>query len=138
MKIFDGKKFQNFSEAKNFLFRSNKWLKIMFCLMSAVELVGVKICWVHEKAHEMRMQKLLLGLSLAQILPEKINKMIRMVCPGRFSLVESVHLASAINLVSALHPASALHLVSALQNSIKFFHQQVWHREEAFEINTFK
>ena len=43
--------------------------------MSAVELVGVKICWIHVKAREMRMQKLVLGLSLAQMLPEKINKM---------------------------------------------------------------
>ena len=52
-----------------------KWLKIMFCLMSAVELVGVKICWVHVKAREMRMQKLVLGFSVAQILLEKMKKM---------------------------------------------------------------
>ena len=87
MKIFDGKK--NF-RSKNFLYTSNKWLKIMFCLMSAVELVGVKIWWVHMKASEMRIWKLVLGLSLGQILPEKINNMIRVLCPGRFSLVESV------------------------------------------------
>ena len=87
---FDGKKFQNFSEAKIFLYGWNNWLKIMFCLMSAVELVGVTIWWVHVKAREMRMRKLVLGLSLAQILPKKINKMICMLCPGRFSLVESV------------------------------------------------
>ena len=43
MKIFDGKIFQNFSKAKLFSYMSNKWLKIMFCLMSAVELVGVHI-----------------------------------------------------------------------------------------------
>ena len=46
----------------------------MFHLMSAVELVGVKICLVHLKALEMRMRKLVLDLSVAQILPEKIYK----------------------------------------------------------------
>ena len=46
----------------------------MFCLMSAVELVGVKICWVHVKAGEMRMLKLVFGLSLAHILPEEMKK----------------------------------------------------------------
>ena len=46
----------------------------MFYLMSAVELVGVKICLAHLKALEMRMRKLVLDLSVAQILPEKINK----------------------------------------------------------------
>ena len=56
--------------------RSNKWLKIMFCLMSAVELVGVKIWYAHVKALEMRMRKLVLGLSLAQVLPKKINKIL--------------------------------------------------------------
>ena len=43
MTIFGGKKFQNFAEAKMFSYGSNKWLKIMFYLMSAVELAGVKI-----------------------------------------------------------------------------------------------
>ena len=43
--------------------------------MTAVELVGVKICWVHVKAREMRMQKLVLGFSVAQILLEKMKKM---------------------------------------------------------------
>ena len=43
--------------------------------MSAVKLVGVKIWFAHPKALEMRMRKLVLGLSVAQILPEKINKM---------------------------------------------------------------
>ena len=47
----------------------------MFYLISAVELVGVKILFVHLKAIEMRMRKLVLDLSVAQILPEKINKM---------------------------------------------------------------
>ena len=36
------------------------------------------------------MQKLVLGLSLAEILPEKINKMLSSHNPGGFSLVESV------------------------------------------------
>ena len=49
------KKIQNFSKAKMFFNRSNKLLKIMFCLMSAVELVGVIISWVHVKALETRM-----------------------------------------------------------------------------------
>ena len=44
MKIFGGEKIQNFSKAKkNNSNNSNKWLKIMFCFMPAVELVGVKI-----------------------------------------------------------------------------------------------
>ena len=43
--------------------------------MSAVELVGVKILFAHLKALEMKMQKLALDLSVAQILPEKLNKM---------------------------------------------------------------
>ena len=46
----------------------------MFCLMSAVELVGVKILFVHLKALEMRMRKLVLDLSVAQILPGKLTK----------------------------------------------------------------
>ena len=48
----------------------------MFCLTSAIELVRVKIWCVYGKALGMRMQKLVLDLSLAQILPEKINKML--------------------------------------------------------------
>ena len=48
--------------------------QIMFCLMSAVALVEVKIWPAHLKALEIRMRKLVLGLSLAQILPEKIKK----------------------------------------------------------------
>ena len=47
----------------------------MFCLMSAVALVGEKIWLVNLKALEMRMRKLTLDLSVAQILPEKSNKM---------------------------------------------------------------
>ena len=44
-------------------------------LMSDVQLVGVKIWFAHLKALEMRMQKLVLDLSVAQILPEKSTKM---------------------------------------------------------------
>ena len=47
----------------------------MFCLISAAELVGVKIWYAHVKALGMRMRKLVLFFSVAQILPEKINKM---------------------------------------------------------------
>ena len=47
----------------------------MFCLISAAELVGVKIWYAHWKALGMRMRKLVLVFSVAQILPEKINKM---------------------------------------------------------------
>ena len=43
MKIFGGKKFQKFSTAKIFSYRSNKWPKIMFWFMSAVDLIEVKI-----------------------------------------------------------------------------------------------
>ena len=46
----------------------------MFCLTSAIELVRVKIWCVYGKALGMRMQKLVLGLSLAQILSEKMKK----------------------------------------------------------------
>ena len=42
--------------------------------MSAVDMVGVKILFAYLKALEMRMRKLVLDLSVAQILPEKINK----------------------------------------------------------------
>ena len=64
--------FQNFSKTKTFYNRSNKWLKSLFWHGSAVELVGVKILY----ALEMRMRKLLLSLSIAQIHHEKINKML--------------------------------------------------------------
>ena len=67
MKIFGGKKSQNFSKAKSISYRSNKQLKIMFCHMLAVDLVGVKIWYAHVKALGMRMRKLVLGLCLAQI-----------------------------------------------------------------------
>ena len=45
----------------------------MFYLMLAVELVRVKVCFIHRKGLEMRMRKLVLDLYVAQILPEKIN-----------------------------------------------------------------
>ena len=48
----------------------------MFCLMSCVETVWLRVWYAHEKALEMRMQKLVLGLPAAQIFPEKINKML--------------------------------------------------------------
>ena len=86
----EGKHFQTFSKVKIFVNKSKKWLKIILCLMSAVELVGVKILWVHLKALGMRMWKLVLGLSLAQILPKKINKMIRRIWYGRFILIAAV------------------------------------------------
>ena len=38
-----GKNFKISHMQKDFSKRSNIWLKIIFCLMSAVELVGVKI-----------------------------------------------------------------------------------------------
>ena len=46
----------------------------MSCLMSAVAMVEIKICHSHVKALGMRMRKLVLGLSVAEILLEKINK----------------------------------------------------------------
>ena len=46
----------------------------MIC-MSALKMVGIKIWLVHPKALGIRMQKLVLYLSLVQILPEKIKKM---------------------------------------------------------------
>ena len=43
METFGGKKIKIFSKTKMFSVRSNKWLKIISCLMSAVEMVEVKI-----------------------------------------------------------------------------------------------
>ena len=54
----------------------NKMLKIMFYLTSAVELVEVKICFAHLKVLGMRMRKLVLDLSVAEIFPGKINKIL--------------------------------------------------------------
>ena len=62
----------------------------MFCLMSAVRLIGVKIWLVHLKALETRMRKLVLDLSLAQILPEKTNKMFLPKNHGFIILTSSV------------------------------------------------
>ena len=81
------KNFQNFSMAN----QSNKWLKIMFCLISVVALVRRKIWLVHLKALEMRMRKLVLDLSLAQILPEKINKMLSLNYLGFIDVLSTVH-----------------------------------------------
>ena len=67
MMIFGEKKIKNFLTANIFSNRSNKWPQIVFCFMSAVKLVGLKIIYVHVKALGMRMQKLVLGLSLTQI-----------------------------------------------------------------------
>ena len=50
--------------------------------MSAVDLLGVKIGWVHVRALEMKMQKLVLGWSLAQMLPEKTYKSLSSNNPG--------------------------------------------------------
>ena len=63
----------------------------MFCLMSAVVLVGVKILFAHLKALEMRMLKLVLDLSLAQILPEKISKMFLQKKLGFIDVWRTVH-----------------------------------------------
>ena len=52
----------------------------MFYLMSVVEIVRVKIVFVHLKALEMRMRKLVFNLSIAQILPQKINKYFDQKC----------------------------------------------------------
>ena len=46
----------------------------MFLLMSAVDLVGVKILFAHLKALQMRMRKLVLDFSVAQILPREIQQ----------------------------------------------------------------
>ena len=62
----------------------------MFCLMSAVVLVRVKFYLVHLKAFEMRMRKLVLDLSLAKILPEKINKMFSLNNLGFIDVLSTV------------------------------------------------
>ena len=84
-------KVQNFSKANFFSNRSNEWLKLMFCLMSAVDLVGVKIWQTHVKAIGMKMRKLVLGLSLAQILPEEINKILSPNNPGFIDVNRTVY-----------------------------------------------
>ena len=53
-----------FLKGKKVLLSVNKWLKIMFFLMLAVALVGVKIRFAHLKALEMRMQVLVMCVSL--------------------------------------------------------------------------
>ena len=93
MNIIGRKISQNFSKGKKFYCQSNKWLKIMFCLMSAVALVGVKIWFVHLKALEIRMRKLVLDLSLAQILSEEISKMLLPKKLGFIDVLQTVPLA---------------------------------------------
>ena len=78
MRIFGGKKIQNFSEMPQ-----NHVLSCMTCRVGQSKNLL-------EKALGMKMRKLVLGLSLAQILPEKINKIFSSNNPGRFLLVESV------------------------------------------------
>ena len=63
MNLFGRKTFQNFLKLEKISNRSIKWLKITFCLMSAVKLVGVKILCAHLKVLEMRMQKLCLSVA---------------------------------------------------------------------------
>ena len=72
----------------------------MFCQLPAVELVKVKIWFARLKALEMRMWKLVLDLSLAQILPEKINKMLSLNNLGFIDLLSTVHEWSAVNFFS--------------------------------------
>ena len=74
-----------------FSHRLNKWLKIIFCPKSAVALVGVKIWHAHVKAFGMRMRKLVLGLSVAQILLEKINKTLSSNKLGFIDVNRTVH-----------------------------------------------
>ena len=62
----------------------------MFCLMSAVAMVGGKFRLVHLKALEMRMRKLVLDLSLAQILSEEINKMLSLNNLGFIDVLSTV------------------------------------------------
>ena len=62
----------------------------MFYLMSAVELVGVNFFFAHLKALEIRMRKLVLDLSVAQILPEKIDKRLLTKKLGFIDLLSTV------------------------------------------------
>ena len=64
------------SQKQFFFNNSNKCFKIMFFLISAVELVRVKIWCAHLKALEDEDAKIILGLPVGQILPEKIKKML--------------------------------------------------------------
>ena len=63
----------------------------MFYLMSAVELIGVEFFFAHLKALEMRIRKLVFGLSVAQILPEKISKMFLPKKLGFIDVFSTVH-----------------------------------------------
>ena len=64
----------------------------MLCLMSAVELVGIKICYAHVKALAMRMRKMVLSLSVAQLIPEKINKMFSLNNLGFMNVNQTVRI----------------------------------------------
>ena len=66
----------------------------MFCPMSAIALVRVKIWLLHVKALEMRIQKLVLDLSVDQILHEKINKMFLPKKLGFIDVLPTVRLCS--------------------------------------------
>ena len=76
--------FSKFLKAK----KSNKWLKIMFYLMSAIELIVVKIWFAHLKALEMRMRNLVLNLSVVQTLTEKIKKINKMFLPKKVWFID--------------------------------------------------
>ena len=66
----------------------------MFRLMAAVALVVVKIWFIHLKALEMRMGKLVLDFFVAQILPEKINKMLSLNILGFIDVLLTVCVVS--------------------------------------------
>ena len=66
--------------------------QIMFYLMSAVDLVEMKIQFAHLKALEMRMRKLVLDLSVAQILAEIINKILLPKKLGFIDVLSTVHI----------------------------------------------
>ena len=66
--------------------------------MSAVELVGVKNWFLHLKALEMRMRKLLLDLYLAQILPEKSKKMILLKKLGFIDVLSAVRVSHILGI----------------------------------------
>ena len=65
-------------------------------LISAVELVGVKTWLAYLKALETRMRKLVLDLSLTQILPEKNNKMFLPKKLGFIDMLRTVNIKETV------------------------------------------
>ena len=86
MNIFSQKTLQNFSKAKKNYHLSDKWLEIVFYLMSAVEFVGVKILFVHWNEDS----KIGIELICSSNTSRKSNKMILLKKLGFINVLSTV------------------------------------------------